>query len=81
MRRLRMRTLRTATSSIAARTLEALTELLGAFLGHEHPWMQRPRWFVTHVLRVPALELRDPVAGFVLVEADHLPEHLSRIEQ
>lgn len=67
--------------SIAAGALETLSELLGAFLGHEHPWMQRPGWLVSNVLSVSALELRDPVAGFVLPEADHLSEHLSRIER
>ena len=39
-------------------------------LGGHDPRAVLPRWVVTHVLRVPALEISDPVADVVSVEAD-----------
>jgi hypothetical protein len=52
-----------------------VAEFLGASFGRNDPWAIHPRRVVPDVLRVPALELGDPVAVLVLVIADDAPVH------
>jgi hypothetical protein len=46
-----------------------------ARLGLRHPRPVLPRGIVSHVLRVAALEISHPVAGFVLMETDDAARH------
>jgi hypothetical protein len=52
-----------------------LTKGGGAALRRNDPGTIGPRRIVANVLVVPALELRDPVLFFVLMETDDAPVH------
>jgi hypothetical protein len=45
------------------------TDELCASVRRDDPWTVLPWWVVTHMLAVPALEVRHPVALSVLVKA------------
>ena len=44
--------------------------MLGATGLRDHPWPLLPRRIVTHVLRMAALQVGDPIADVVLMEPD-----------
>ena len=51
-------------------TFERRAEPLVASLDGNHPRPHLPGWIVTHVLRVPAFEVRHPVVLRVPMESD-----------
>ncbi len=57
----------------ALHAVERLAQKHRAAGFRDHPWTHLPWWVVANVLRVTALEVRDPVLLFILMEADDPP--------
>lgn len=56
----------------AFRAGEFGTDARRASFRRRHPWTALPRRIVTHVLRMAACEVGDPIAAVVLVKSDDL---------
>ncbi len=58
---------------------QLIAKVLRAALFGDDPRPVNPRWIVPHVLRVTALQIRDPVAILVLMKADYSTFHVPRL--
>src|SRR5262245_30811160 len=62
--------------------IKFVSQMRCASFGGCHPWPASPRRFVPHVLTVPTLQLRHPIAVFVLMESNNLSQrHLPQSER
>ena len=57
------------------------TDVGGPAFGREDPGAQLPWRVVTHVLRMPTLEVGNPVTVVILVEADNAPRRPAGVSE